>query len=446
MRALAADGRAAAALSAYDRLARTLREDLGTDPDRATSDLHLALLRETPVDGDAPPSRPRPRGEESQVLLVGREEEVTLFREAWGAVVATAEADLVLVVGEGGIGKTRLLDTVADLGLATGGQVLRGRCHPAERSLFLQPFVDALRPALAGLRRDHLAATLRDHEAAWVSLVPDLAAVLPNAPAPPADRDLQRRATYDAVAAALRRLVRGPPARARAGRPAGRRCGDRRPARLPRPAARDVAGPARRRGPQRGPDGRRASGRPRQEDPPRPPRPGGGGHPGGRRPASGRAVARSWRAPPATPSAWSSASARSAAATPASLPRCRTACWPASTGSARSADPSWRPAPSSRRRLDPRLLAGLAEVSEVAATRHGEELTRAGLLRAQRCGLRVRQRPVPGVRVRRPAGGRGRGLPPAGRRPDQRPARGDGHPRPRRRRRRPRCPGLVARR
>jgi tetratricopeptide (TPR) repeat protein len=32
-----------------------------------------------------------------------------------------------------------------------------------------------------------------------------------------------------------------------------------------------------------------------------------------------------------------------------------------------------------RRRLDPRLLAGLAEVSEVAATRHGEDLVRAGL-------------------------------------------------------------------
>jgi tetratricopeptide (TPR) repeat protein len=32
-----------------------------------------------------------------------------------------------------------------------------------------------------------------------------------------------------------------------------------------------------------------------------------------------------------------------------------------------------------RRRLDPRLLAGLVETSEVAATRHGEELARAGL-------------------------------------------------------------------
>ena len=84
--------------------------------------------------------------------------------------------------------------------------MLRGRCHPAERSLFLQPFVDALRPALAGLPLDALLAAVRDHEAAWASLVPDLGPVLRGAPAPPADHDLQRRATYDAVLAALRRL------------------------------------------------------------------------------------------------------------------------------------------------------------------------------------------------------------------------------------------------
>ncbi|MDR7255254.1 DNA-binding SARP family transcriptional activator [Nocardioides sp. BE266] len=206
MRALAADGQVAAALTAYDRLARTLREDLGTDPDRATSDLHLALLRETDPRAEAAPTPPRPRQDAERAGLVGRDEELALVREAWAATVAGDGSDLVLVVGEGGIGKTRLLDAVADLGTTTGGLVLRGRCHPAERSLFLQPYVDSLRPALAGLQRDQLAATVRDHEAAWVSLVPDLAGVLPGAPALPADRDLQRRATYDAVAVTLRRL------------------------------------------------------------------------------------------------------------------------------------------------------------------------------------------------------------------------------------------------
>ncbi len=212
MRALAADGRVAAALAAYDGLARTLRDDLGTDPDRATADLHLALLRE-----DDAVDEPDRAGAESgprtpaTVTLTGREAELALFRETWGTVVADKVATLVLVVGEGGIGKTSLLDAVAGVCSATGGQVLRGRCHPAERSLFLQPFVDALRPALARLHRDELRAAVRDHEAAWVSLVPDLAGALTDVTALPADRDLQRRATYDAVAATVRRLAAARP-------------------------------------------------------------------------------------------------------------------------------------------------------------------------------------------------------------------------------------------
>ena len=141
-----------------------------------------------------------------QMSLVGREEHLELFRRLWADVLAQGRGELVMVVGEGGIGKTRLLDAVAATCSETGGAVLRGRCHPAERSLFLQPFVDALRPALAGLPLDALLAAVRDHEAAWASLVPDLGPALRGAPAPPADRDLQRRATYDAVLAALRRL------------------------------------------------------------------------------------------------------------------------------------------------------------------------------------------------------------------------------------------------
>jgi DNA-binding SARP family transcriptional activator/tetratricopeptide (TPR) repeat protein len=216
MRALAADGRVSGALAAYDRLARTLREELGTDPDPATEALHLSLLRagtgaadpalpvvpDGPVDPVDVAGAPPPVGS----LLVGRAEELARVGESWGRAVAGGGTSLVVVVGEGGIGKTRLLDAVAADCAATGGQVLRGRCHPAERSLFLQPFVDALWPVLGGLRHDRVRSVLRDHEAAWVSLVPDLAAVLPPA-VRPADRDLQRRATYDAVAAALRRLA-----------------------------------------------------------------------------------------------------------------------------------------------------------------------------------------------------------------------------------------------
>jgi DNA-binding SARP family transcriptional activator/tetratricopeptide (TPR) repeat protein len=212
MRALAADGRVSGALAAYDRLARTLREELGTDPDGATEALHLSLLGAGSGAADpglpAGPEHPGDVAGATPVgsLLVGRAEELARVGEAWSRAVAGGGTSLVVVVGEGGIGKTRLLDAVAADCAATGGQVLRGRCHPAERSLFLQPLVDALWPVLGGLRHDRVRSVLRDHEAAWVSLVPDLAGVLPPA-VRPGDRDLQRRATYDAVAAALRRLA-----------------------------------------------------------------------------------------------------------------------------------------------------------------------------------------------------------------------------------------------
>ncbi|SEC99973.1 Predicted ATPase [Nocardioides exalbidus] len=206
MQALAADGRAAAALVAYDALVDALRDELGTDPSRATADLHLALLREVDPVPEAAVSA-APRGPADPPALVGREPELVVLRDAWrSAVAGDGRAGVVLVVGEGGIGKTGLLEAVAASCAATGGQVLRGRCHPAERSLFLQPYVDALRPLLSGLRPDALLAVVHGHEAAWVALLPDLAQVVRGSPAPPLDHDLHRRATYDAVVAALRRL------------------------------------------------------------------------------------------------------------------------------------------------------------------------------------------------------------------------------------------------
>ncbi|MDT0187804.1 AAA family ATPase [Microbacterium sp. ARD31] len=377
MRALAADGRAAAALAAYDRLARTLREELGTDPDRATVQLQVALLRESVPDAAVAPVPPRPR-REAAAVLVGRDAELVACREAWESVVAGDGPELVLVVGEGGIGKTRLVEAVADLGVATGGQVLRGRCHPAERSLFLQPFVDALAPVLAGLQRDQLAATVRDHEGAWVSLVPDLAAVLPGAPAPPADRDLHRRATYDAVAVALRRLA--------SGRPLVLVLDDLQDAGA---ATVDLLGYL----------GRRLAaarvllvGAVRSEDATVAERLGD--------------RARRVQLGPLGPEAVSTLAAAAGLGTHGDQVMARTAGHTLSVveylralGSGDTGVPASlaqgvlarvdRLGPECRsvveagavlrRRLDPRLLAGLAEVSEVVATRHGEELTRAGL-------------------------------------------------------------------
>ncbi len=99
---------------------------------------------------------------------------------------------------------------MAALAEDTGGLVLTGRCHPAERSLFLQPFVDALRPVLLGAGHDP-AALLDGHEAAWVSLLPDVAGLVETVAVPGGTARTQRRRAYDAVAAVLRRLSRRRP-------------------------------------------------------------------------------------------------------------------------------------------------------------------------------------------------------------------------------------------
>ena len=71
MRALVADGRASAALAAYDDLAARLREELGTSPDRESVDLHVSVLREADLPAEAPT-----RTAVERTLLVGREPEL----------------------------------------------------------------------------------------------------------------------------------------------------------------------------------------------------------------------------------------------------------------------------------------------------------------------------------------------------------------------------------
>ncbi len=206
MRALLAEGSTAAALTAYDDLATRLREDLGIDPAAQTAALHLSILRDEEPPAEDRVTRRTPR----RAALVGRESELATMDRSWAAAGA-GEGQLVLVDGEGGIGKTRLLDAAAELAESTGGLVLRGRCHPAESSLFLQPYVDALRPVLLGLGVMELGDLLGEHAAPWVALLPELADVVEVDRSPRAAPAIERRRAYDAVAAVLRGLARHRP-------------------------------------------------------------------------------------------------------------------------------------------------------------------------------------------------------------------------------------------
>ena len=113
---------------------------------------------------------------------------------------------MVLVLGEAGIGKTRLVEAVAELAGATGGLVVQARCYEAERSLF-QPVAEAVRAAALALPPGRVAAAAGDAAGTLAELVPDLRRLLDLPGYEQAPAALQRRQSFEAVAAFVRGLA-----------------------------------------------------------------------------------------------------------------------------------------------------------------------------------------------------------------------------------------------
>ncbi len=133
------------ALAAFDRCRRLLADELGVDPLDQTVALHLAILRHSDVAAlmpwapEAAPARPATGG----VPFVGREAELVELESAVASGLGGGGFTLVLVSGERGIGKTRLVDVVAaSVGVAVGSN----RCSDLEQGLPYLALALALRP------------------------------------------------------------------------------------------------------------------------------------------------------------------------------------------------------------------------------------------------------------------------------------------------------------
>ena len=201
MQALFLGGERGRALGAYDRLRVALSEALGADPAPETARLHVAMLREEPL----PPLQPGPAVTRGPLDpgFVGREEELAELSRLWNEAVA-GEPALVLLAGEAGIGKTRLAAEAIRLAEHTGGAVVQARCYEAERSLFLEPIVDALRGVVVSTPPDAVRALAGDFAATLGELVPEVRSVLRPMPVERASPDIERRRAFDAVTGFLR--------------------------------------------------------------------------------------------------------------------------------------------------------------------------------------------------------------------------------------------------
>jgi DNA-binding SARP family transcriptional activator len=150
LRGYVAGGRVAAALAAYASARTRMADELGTDPSPETAALYTAILR-----GEA--ARPGRTG--LGPVLVGRDDELACL-EAVATRVRGGQAEVVVVDGEAGIGKTTLLRAWAGRRGADGDTVLMAACGPLDRSLPLDALLTATAARLRELGPDESAAIL----------------------------------------------------------------------------------------------------------------------------------------------------------------------------------------------------------------------------------------------------------------------------------------------
>ena len=124
MVALYRSGRQSESLEAYSRARQALVSEIGVEPGPQLQRLHEAVLRqdsslELPPRG---PTLPPELDATSASSLVGRDRELSWLTDAWARAEAGAGA-LIALLGEPGIGKSRIAAELAGHALATGAIV-----------------------------------------------------------------------------------------------------------------------------------------------------------------------------------------------------------------------------------------------------------------------------------------------------------------------------------
>src|SRR5262245_15637388 len=148
MRLYAEQGRRGAALRQYQQCVAVLQRELGIEPETETKQLYQELLRKRRprvAVGDAVAETTfTSRRPVAEMQLIGRAVELDQLR----GVLEQARAGrggVIAILGEAGIGKSRLAYELLGTAEEQGARVLIGRSYESEQILPFGPWVDALR-------------------------------------------------------------------------------------------------------------------------------------------------------------------------------------------------------------------------------------------------------------------------------------------------------------
>jgi DNA-binding SARP family transcriptional activator len=227
MLALYRCGRQAEALETYSQARAYQRRELGLEPGPALQALQAQILAQAPaleLGGArpvAPPVPPVPTGptagprrlaRPARRSIVGR---VAELAELHGALDAAADGrgSLYLLLGEAGIGKTRLAEEIADAAAERGHDVLWGGAWEAGGAAAYWPWTQIIRQLLEAHSPEEGLADLAAGAPHVAPIVPELGRRFgpTNDPVPSLDTETARFSAFDAIASYLRAAARRRP-------------------------------------------------------------------------------------------------------------------------------------------------------------------------------------------------------------------------------------------
>ena len=143
--------------------------------------------------------------------LIGRGAQIDALRQVL-AQAREGNGRVALIVGEAGVGKSRLLRAMTDEARAQGFFVLQGACFEAERSIPYAPLLDLVRLFASATSAAVVAHVLRPAANDLVSIFPELQPLLPEAtPSASVDPESDRRRLFHVLGQAITALSRTQP-------------------------------------------------------------------------------------------------------------------------------------------------------------------------------------------------------------------------------------------